>query len=141
MSTPTTYTVTALARAVCLRVPTIHHYLQEGLLPAPPRRGPATVYGEEHLLRLRALRKMRMEGASLARIKRVLPAMSLDEVRAMVEPPPPPAAPLPAPAVDAAMERWERAALVPGLELMVRSDAGPLVQRLAREIVAAYRAT
>ena len=139
MSTPTTYTAAALARAVGLRVPTIHHYLQEGLLPSPPRRGPATVYTEEHLLRLRALRKMRMEGLSLARIKRRLPAMSLDQLRAMVDPPAP-APPTPTPASDGMMERWERAALVPGLELMVRADAGPLVLRLAREIVAAYRA-
>jgi hypothetical protein len=78
-----------------------------------------------------------MEGVSLARIKARLPAMPLDAVRALVDPPPPaPAAP---PTLDGVMERWERAALVPGLELMVRADAGPLVQRLAREIVAAYR--
>lgn len=138
-ATSATYSSTALAQAVGLRASTIHRYLQEGLLPSPPRRGPATVYTEEHLLRLRAIRKMRGANLGLARIKRKLTAMSLDEVRAMVEPPPlAPAAP--APAVDAAMERWERAALVPGLELMVRADAGPLVLRLAREIVATYRA-
>lgn len=138
-ATAATYSSTALAQAVGLRASTIHRYLQEGLLPSPPRRGPATVYTEEHLLRLRAIRKMRGANLGLARIKRKLTAMSLDEVRAMVEPPPlAPAAP--APAVDAAMERWERAALVPGLELMVRADAGPLVLRLAREIVATYRA-
>jgi len=135
-----TYTAAALAKAVGLHVPTIHHYLQAGLLPASPRRGPATTYTEEHLLRLRALRKMRMEGMSLARIKARLPAMPLDAVRAMVDPPPPASA-APTPAPDSAMERWERAALVPGLELMVRADAGPLVQRLAREIMAAYRVT
>ncbi len=141
MSSPTTYTAAALARAVGLRVPTLYHYLQEGLLPSAPRRGPATVYGEEHMLRLRALRKMRMEGASLARIKRKLPAMSLDQVRAMVEPPPPPAPAEPTTAEDTTMQRWAHTTLVPGLELMVRADAGPLVQRLAREIMATYRAS
>ncbi|MFO0609804.1 MAG: helix-turn-helix domain-containing protein [Polyangiales bacterium] len=139
-STPTTYSAAALAKAVGLRVPTIHHYLQQGLLPHPPRRGPATAYTEEHLLRLRAVRKMRMRGLTLARIKAKLTAMSLDQVRAMVEPPPPPAPVAPSASVDPAAERWERATLVPGLELMVRADAGPLVLRLAREIMATYRA-
>lgn len=134
-----TYTIAELAAASGLRVPTLHHYLQGGLLPSPARRGPATVYTEEHMLRLRALRRMRMGGASLAEIKAKLPRMALDAVRAMVDPPAPaPAAPEPAPAI--ALERWERATLVPGLELMVRADAGPLVQRLVREIVANYRA-
>ena len=32
------------------------------------------------------------------------------------------------------------ATLLPGLELLVRADAGPLVARIAREIVANYRA-
>ena len=41
---------------------------------------------------------------------------------------------------DMALERWERATLMPGLELLVRADAGPLVARIAREIVANYRA-
>jgi len=133
-----TFTIAALAEAVGLGIPTIHHYLQAGLLPAPRRRGPATTYTEEHLLRLRALRKMRAGGLGLAEIKARLPTMSLDAVRALVDPPP--AAPEPPPS-DGALERWDRATLVPGLELMVRADAGPLVQRLAREIVAAYRAT
>ena len=41
---------------------------------------------------------------------------------------------------DMALERWERGTLLPGLELLVRADAGPLVARIAREIVANYRA-
>jgi hypothetical protein len=41
---------------------------------------------------------------------------------------------------DMALERWERATLLPGLELLMRADAGPLVARIAREIVANYRA-
>jgi len=139
-ATAATYSSTALAQEVGLRASTIHRYLQEGLLPSPPRRGPATVYTEEHLLRLRAIRKMRGANMGLARIKRKLTAMSLDQVRAMVEPPRPPAPAAPAASVDPAAERWERATLVPGLELMVRADAGPLVLRLAREILATYRA-
>lgn len=41
------------------------------------------------------------------------------------------AAPFPA-------ERWDRVVLVPGLELLVRADGSPLLQRLAREIVQRY---
>lgn len=137
-----TYTIRELAKATGLCVSTIHNYTHAGLLPPPRRRGPATAYTEEHMLRVRALRMLRMRGASIAWIRSRLPSMTLDEVRAMVDPPKPapPTSSEPETAPGAEMERWERATLVPGLELMVRADAGPLVRRLAREIVANYRA-
>lgn len=47
--------------------------------------------------------------------------------------PQPPLAPLPG------GSSWERVVLLPGLELAVRSDAAPLVQRIARDLVAQYR--
>jgi hypothetical protein len=34
--------------------------------------------------------------------------------------------------------RWDRIELLPGLELHLRAGASPLLQRLAREIHAAY---
>lgn len=35
-------------------------------------------------------------------------------------------------------ERWDRVRLAPGLELHVRSDAGPEARRAAREIQSQY---
>ncbi len=135
------YTLDALVAAAKVPRRTVRHYIAEGVVPRPRGHGRGTTYGEEHLWRLRAARSLRMEGERLPDIRRRLAEMSLDEVRALVEPPAAPApAATPATLGDLATERWERATLLPGLELMVRGDAGPLVLRIAREIVANYRA-
>ncbi len=137
---PRSYTLAALAKAAGVTVRTARFYFAEGIVQRPIPRGPATRYTDDQLLRVRAVKKLRFDGVRLPEIKRRLPSLSLEEVRALVDPPaprPPSAAP---PAADVSMERWDRATLLPGLELLVRADAGPLVQRIAREIVAAYRA-
>ena len=45
-----------LADLVGVPVRTVRYYIAEGLLPGPGTRGKGTVYGEEHLLRLRLIR-------------------------------------------------------------------------------------
>lgn len=135
-----TFTLRTLAQAAGVTERTLRHYLTTNVIPRPPARGRGTVYSEEHLWRLRAARRLRLDGASLPDIKRRLSALSLDAVRALVEPPAPAAVPATTSLSDIALERWERASLLPGLELMVRADASPVVMRVAREIVAAYRA-
>lgn len=138
---PPSYTIAALAKAAGVTVRTARFYFAEGIVQRPVPRGPATRYTEDQLLRVRAVKKLRFEGMRLPEIKRRLPSMALDELRALVDPPSAPPVPTaPSLAADLSMERWDHATLLPGLELRVRSDAGPLVQRIAREIVAAYRA-
>src|SRR5262245_56759177 len=52
------YKVDELARAAKTSSRTVRYYVQRGLLPAPIFRGKDTVYGREHLLRLRAIRRL-----------------------------------------------------------------------------------
>jgi len=132
------YTIDAIAKAAGLTVRSARYYFAEDIVQRPTPRGPATRYTDDQLLRLRAVKRLRFDGLRLPAIRQRLRTMSSEEVRAYVDPPAP--APEAAPAEDTSMERWERATLLPGLELLVRADAGPLVQRMAREIVAAYRA-
>jgi DNA-binding transcriptional MerR regulator len=65
-----------LALAAEMPRTTIHHYLREGLLPAPDRTAPnAATYGPEHLERLRLLKALRgpvLGPLSLEEIRRVL---------------------------------------------------------------------
>lgn len=64
------------------------------------------------------------------------------EVEALVTPPKPPAATSPGGAAPPyPCVRWDYIELLPGLELRVRSNAGPVLRRLAQEIHAQYAAT
>ena len=61
---------------------TLHHYLNLGLLPPPVRRGPKLhLYGDEHLGRLRRIRKMQDRGLSLSQMKGRLVEPSEDRGR------------------------------------------------------------
>lgn len=125
-------------------------YIQRGVLPHADGRGTGPVYGEEHLLRLRAIRRLLAERFSLDDIRRRLARIPPEELARLGAAPQAPAtaASPGAPSVQAVdttasntaypAERWERVPLLPGLELHVRSDAGPLVRRLAEEIHARY---
>ena len=134
-----TYTLSEIIARAGITLRTARHYLSTGVVPRPRARGRGTVYTDEHLWRILAVRKLRLEGEGLDAIKARLATMPLDAVRALVEPPTATVAPSTT-LSDISLERWERATLLPGLELLVRADAGPLVARIAREIVANYRA-
>lgn len=153
-----TYRIDEITRRTGFTARAIRYYVQRGLLPATPQRGVATVYTHEQLLRLQAITILRTrERLRLAAVKRRLSAMSLAEVEALVATVAAPgqttaqAVPtgttstiLGAPA-DAAklppFTRWDRTELLPGLEIAVRSDAAPVVRRLAEEIFAKYGAS
>lgn len=47
-----------VAKAAGVSPRTVRYYIQRGLLPQPSFRGPDTAYGEEHLVRLRAIRRL-----------------------------------------------------------------------------------
>jgi DNA-binding transcriptional MerR regulator len=146
-----------LAAAAGVSQRTVRYYVQRGLLPAPPFRGPDTVYGEEHLLRLKVIRVLQARFLPLDAIHVELTRLSPEELRALagselptaILPPPPssPAAP-PAPtrlaeqaasaAVSAGVQapgtgyrRWE---LAPGLELHLADSADEKTRALAERV-------
>lgn len=122
--TQTEWKLAELAAAVGVSPRTVRYYVQRGLLPAPPFRGPDTVYGEEHLLRLKAIRALQAKFLPLDAIQVELARLTPDALRALAEselppaseplqsPPPPP--PAPAKARTAEVEPKDAAACPPG---------------------------
>ena len=121
-----------LAERAGVSARTVRYYVQRGLLPAPEFRGRDTVYGEEHLVRLRAIRRLQERFLPLDAIQVELerhdPA-ALAKIAAGTEVPLP-AAPLPRVAIP---DRWERFELAPGVELFVRDEGR--ARRFARRIL------
>jgi|SRR5579883_3048459 len=122
------YTFAELVRRSGLPARTLRHWFSVGLIPSPERHAHLTRYDQPRLDRILAAKALREEGFFLEEIRE-----RLDAPRPAPEPPP---AALTAPATDA--ELWRRIVLIPGLELLVSTAAGPLAQRLAEEIRAAY---
>lgn len=128
----------------------IRYYAKRRLLPAATGRGSGANYGEEHLLRLRAIQRLQRERLSLAQIRARLAKLSPAELAELaateggtsIEPRQAKGASGSSPAVQSGhfpgAERWERIALLPGLELHVQSTGGPLVLRTAEEIRQRY---
>ncbi len=151
-NTQTEWKLAELAAEAGVSPRTVRYYVQRGLLPAPPFRGPDTVYGEEHRVRLKAIRVLQARFLPLDAIQVELQRLSLDELRQlagsdatqtppMYGPPtpgvivglPPPGPPVvsPRPSVMARYQRWE---LAPGLELHVSEGADAKVRALAERV-------
>jgi DNA-binding transcriptional MerR regulator len=64
-----TYTLEQLARATGMTVRNIRAYQTRGLIPRPTREGRRSIYGSEHLQRLRQIKAARAHGATLALIR------------------------------------------------------------------------
>jgi DNA-binding transcriptional MerR regulator len=140
---------------------TIREYMRLGILPRPEGYGMAARYSREHLLRLWAIASLRADGFLLDQVKARLAQMTPRQLAKYAPRPPraeeeeaPPPAPEPEPANEKALEktpaeapslpnatRWVIAPLLPGLALMVRDDASPIVRRAAAEIAERYGAT
>lgn len=148
-----TYRLEEITRLADVSPRALRYYIERGLLPGPEPRGAATVYTHEQLVRLQAIALLRRrDRLTLDRIKRRLHCMSAADLEALIAPPAPPAPPEPplppppAPTMEAIPAghlpcvRWDHVELLPGLELRVRSDAGPLLRRLVREIYGQYAA-
>lgn len=130
----------------------VHYYVQRKVLPRPEGRGRGRIYGEEHLVRLRAARTLRAQGLLIDDMRFRLDRASPQELHALAAAlpgtpttAPAPPAPTPQPSAAAssssppcASQHWERIELIPGLEIHFRSDGGPLLGRLAGEIHARY---
>lgn len=128
---------------------TVRYYVQRGLLSAPNFRGPDTVYGEEHFIRLKAIRVLQARFLPLDAIQAELQRLSLDELRKLAEseptPAPPPLASAPvsgshwvAPPAPGRrpteLNRYQRWELMPGLELHVSDTADAKVRALAERV-------
>ena len=133
---------------------TVRYYVQRGLLPAPVFRGADTTYNEEHLLRLKAIRRLQERFLPLDAIQVELQRLSPDSIRALAEggdaPPlaaaPPTrhgenrprdssaSAPEPTRATAADSPAWERWQLAPGLELHVSQAADARSRALADKL-------
>lgn len=152
--TQTEWKLAELAAEAGVSPRTVRYYVQRGLLPAPPFKGPDTVYGEEHLRRLKAIRVLQARFLPLDAIQVELARLSPDELKALSEaqvptdilPPAPPAVPEPikssgvstpepVPATRQApvtgYRRWE---LAPGLELHLADSADEKTRALAERV-------
>ena len=117
---------------------TLRRWIHAGLLPSPELRGPATRYTAEHRDRLRAIVELRAQHLTVAKIWAQLATRSFAGAGVAAttgEVPAGPAAP------TYASEPWERVVLIPGLELHVNTARGPLLRRIAADIVRHYGAS
>jgi DNA-binding transcriptional MerR regulator len=87
----TSFDITELAHLAGVTGRTVRYYVQQGLLPAPPSRGPGARYEQGHLDRLRLIRRLQSEHLPLAEIRRRLESLGDEDVRrALLLPPPAP---------------------------------------------------
>ena len=118
---------------------TVHSYTRHGLLHAPAKRGAMTRYDASHVERVRAIRHLfHVERRSWSDVKAMLSKMSPAAIRE-IGAPPREAEPAP-PIAFGRAPTWTRLTLLPGLELHLESGASPVVQRIAEEIEAKYKA-
>jgi DNA-binding transcriptional MerR regulator len=73
-----------LAARAGVRVRTVRFYIAEGLLAGPGARGRGAGYSEEHLLRLRLIRRLAERHVPLAEMRARLAYLSLEQVRALL---------------------------------------------------------
>lgn len=77
-------TIEELAEQAQTSVRTVRYYITENLLPGPGSRGKGATYTEEHLRRLRLIRRLTERRAPLAEIRDVMARVTDDEVRALL---------------------------------------------------------
>lgn len=69
---PTEFTLTELSRVADVTPRTIRYYIAQGLLPSPAAAGTAARYSEDHLERLRAIKKLQSANMPLSDIRALL---------------------------------------------------------------------
>jgi DNA-binding transcriptional MerR regulator len=93
MSDDVRYSLTELADLAGVTPRTVRYYLSSGLLPGVGPSGPGSKYGEEHLRRLRLIRRLQRDHLPLAGIRRRLDELDDEAIRGLTEaedaPPPP----------------------------------------------------
>ncbi len=71
-----TYKIEELAAEAGVSPRTVRYYVQRGLLPAPEFRGKDTAYGQAHLLRLHAIKRLQQAHLPLDEIQARLASMT-----------------------------------------------------------------
>jgi DNA-binding transcriptional MerR regulator len=161
----TTYKIDDLARAAGISARTVRYYVQRGLIPAPAFKGKDTAYGHEHLVRLRAIRKMQdaffpldaiaieLERRSLDEIEKIADGKELPQLAAAAQSIPSPVevpdhdphkviviTPMPSlpgsyPSSKPNERSFRRIEIAPGIELTIADDAPLASRRLAEKIL------
>jgi DNA-binding transcriptional MerR regulator len=80
------YTLTELCDLAGVSARTVRYYVAEGLLRTPGQ-GPGVRYGEDHLARLRLIRRLQREHLPLAEIRNRLRGLSDEDVRSVASAP------------------------------------------------------
>jgi DNA-binding transcriptional MerR regulator len=144
-----------LAHAAGTSPRTVRYYVQRGLLPGPNFRGKDTAYTREHLVRLRAIRRLPERFLPLDAIQVELARLGPDELERLADgkhvtlstptadtpaappaqvPSVPPSSAGAYPPTSTTFLRFTRRELAPGLELTLADDAPPEARALAEEI-------
>jgi len=84
MSPDGSYTIGDLADLTDVTPRTIRYYVAQGLLASPSGAGPGARYDEDHLRRLRLIRRLQAEHLPLAEIRKRIESMTADEVEAAI---------------------------------------------------------
>jgi DNA-binding transcriptional MerR regulator len=140
-----TFKLDELARAAGTSPRTVRYYVQRGLLAAPAFHGKDTAYGREHLVRLKAIRRLQeaylpldaiaveLERLTLAELERL--ADTGDGVPEPVAPPEPPRPRRPERVVGPKAHVVRRYEIAPGVTLEVGADAPADASALAEKIL------
>lgn len=158
-----TYKLDELARAAGTSPRTVRYYVQRGLLPAPAFRGKDTAYGREHLVRLKAIRRMQdaflpldaiaieLERRSIAELERLAEGDDVIVAKPPEKPPPTGTPPLPttgggesAPSLRTALGQRavrsiRRIEVAEGVSLEIADDAPEASLRLAAAVLESFR--
>ncbi len=81
MNEQTGFTIDDLAESVGIPIRTFRFYVSQGLLPGPGARGKGATYSDEHLLRLRLIRRLVEQRVPLAEIRERLESLTNVEIR------------------------------------------------------------
>lgn len=81
------YTLSELADLAGVTPRTVRYYLTQGLLPSVGTSGPGAKYDDDHLARLRLIRRLQREHQPLAEIRRQLETLDNAEILALAESP------------------------------------------------------
>jgi Ca-activated chloride channel family protein len=147
----TNYKLEELAAAAGVSSRTVRYYVQRGLLSAPVFRGRDTAYDDEHLLRLRAIKRLQERFVSLDAIQAELEQRSREELEEVATGGDLPGsglspgmvpAPLSFPGTSSLRggplptgERFVRYVLRPGLELHLSDGADAAARALCEKIL------
>jgi DNA-binding transcriptional MerR regulator len=85
MAEETLYTIGQLAEIAGVTPRTIRYYTAEGLLPRPDARGQYALYGEEHLLRLQLIGRLKETYLPLGEIKARIENLDAEQIRALLD--------------------------------------------------------